>query len=119
MKTSKLTKAAKEERATKSANVLKQHLSTGDRVWCNITKTAASGMSRRIRCYIPLNDDGTSDHKPTIYDITWHVANVLDWPLNDDGIRVDGCGMDMGFHLVSTMARSLFGDYKTLDRVWM
>lgn len=40
--------------------------------------------------------------------ITYSAAIVIDWPINDDGIGVSGCGMDMHFHTVYTLARYLF-----------
>jgi len=42
-------------------------------------------------------------------DITWHAANVLGDKLGKrEGIRVPGCGMDMGFHLVYSLSSALY-----------
>lgn len=58
---------------------------------------SSSGMSRSIS--IVHNDQ----------DITWTVARFLGEPLDSHGgIRVDGCGMDMGFHLVYSLSRKLY-----------
>jgi len=32
---------------------------------------------------------------------------------------VTGCGMDMGFHLVNSLAYILFGDGYALDQRWL
>ena len=46
-----------------------------------------------------------------INDITYYVAHAIEWRLIDKGhraIRVQGGGMDMGFHLIYTLGRVLF-----------
>jgi hypothetical protein len=44
--------------------------------------------------------------------ITWQVAHALGWPLIDGAdqwrVRVDGAGMDMHFHLVHSLGRTLW-----------
>jgi hypothetical protein len=55
-----------------------------------------------------------------ILDLTYYAAIVLDWPLvevnGSRALRVGGCGMDMGFHTVYSLARSLFReDLNTKD----
>jgi len=43
--------------------------------------------------------------------IGYHVAAILDLPLDKNGgVRVGGCGMDMGFYLVYEVSRKLFPD---------
>ena len=36
-----------------------------------------------------------------------------------DGVIVGGCGMDMGFHLVSSMCEAVGRDYKTIKQRWL
>jgi hypothetical protein len=36
-----------------------------------------------------------------------------------NGIRVGGCGMDMGFHLVYTLSRALFDDGYYVKHEWL
>ena len=38
---------------------------------------------------------------------------------NRDAIRVGGCGMDMGFHLVDTLSRALYGEGYKLQHRWI
>lgn len=48
-----------------------------------------------------------------IINVTWRVATVLGDSVQSDGtIRVSGCGMDMGFHMVYNLARTLYRDFK-------
>lgn len=87
-----------------------------------ILRTASrSGMSRTISVVVP-GPDG-------IHDITWLVARAMGERLTDANghraIKVGGCGMDMGFHLVYSLSRVLYpaghnctgsdGYTKTLD----
>jgi alpha-galactosidase/6-phospho-beta-glucosidase family protein len=58
-------------------------------------------MSRRLNIYTVL--DGK------IINITWHVANVLEYRYNQEkeSMVVGGCGMDMGYHIVYSLSRVL------------
>lgn len=68
-------------------------------VWVNVTHVSKSGMSRRMRLYVVTPDRD-------VRDLTWLVARALDAMQPDDrGVRVDGCGMDMRWHLVDAVAR--------------
>lgn len=63
---------------------------------------ARSGMSRAI---VPrLIVDGE------LLNVTGCVSDLLGWPMHrgGEGVRVDGCGMDMGFHLVYSVASILY-----------
>lgn len=58
----------------------------------NITHVSKSGMQRRMRFYV----NG-------FVNITWHIAVILDKSMDDRGLKVDGCGMDMCFHVLSSL----------------
>ncbi|MFN8758825.1 MAG: hypothetical protein ACK5XA_08455 [Tagaea sp.] len=62
-----------------------------------------SGMSRRISIVVPDKDG-------ELLCVDWLAAQVLGWPCNGngEGIKVGGCGMDMGFHLVYSLSHSLY-----------
>lgn len=64
----------------------------------------ASGMSRDISLFY------VKDNK--IINITYYAGIALGWRLVDRNgsraVRVGGCGMDMGFHLVYTLARTIY-----------
>lgn len=59
-----------------------------------------SGMSRSISVL-------TTDSDGEIRDVSYDVARVLGWSLDHDngGVRVQGCGMDMAFHMIYSMSR--------------
>ena len=64
-----------------------------------------------------------------IFNITYSAALALGWPLSEKSghraIRVSGCGMDMGFHLVYTLSNVVYrghvdGDAGyTLQQAWL
>ena len=65
-----------------------------------INSVSRSGMTRRMAVY------SMKDHDY----LTYSVARALNWSMNDDGIKVGGCGMDMCFHLADTLTWALFGE---------
>lgn len=78
---------------------LARTLQDGDTVWTVLDGVSASGMSRNIRVLALKGGEP--------YHLSWSVARALGWPMRKDAIRVQGCGMDMGFHLVDVLARTL------------
>jgi predicted HAD superfamily phosphohydrolase len=68
-------------------------------------KVSASGMTRRISVFV-VDSDGD------LRDISYYVGAVLGWSITDvmghRTVRVDGCGMDMGFHLVYSLSYALY-----------
>lgn len=75
-------------------------LKPGQTVYTSVKTVSRSGMSRVIRLYVA---DGN-----IIRNISGYVANALDWPGYQDGVKVGGFGMDMGFHTVYTLGRVLW-----------
>ncbi len=64
---------------------------------------SSSGMSRSISVLHAAADG-------SITDVTWLVAKATGDKIdnNHGGIKVGGCGMDMGFHLVYSLSRVLY-----------
>ena len=90
-------------------------LDEGDTVYTVLRHCSASGMTRRIDLY-------TFKDNKKVY-LTGLYALMRGERPPKDGLKVSGCGMDMGFHLVYTMGRLLFegaGDngYK-LNHEWI
>lgn len=80
-------------------------LPAGGTCYTQVTSVAKSGMSRKMKFF--------AVHGEEIIDVTWKVATVLGDSVQHDGtIRVSGCGMDMGFHMVYNLSRTLYGDVK-------
>lgn len=74
-----------------------------------IESVSRSGMSRKMRVYVQDTDD---NGRPYLRWITNHVAKVLGWRMKRDWkdcVQVDGCGMDMCFHLADCLTRAVFG----------
>ena len=101
------------------------------KVYCNLRRVSRDGMNRVISFHL-AGEDG-------IIDITWHINKCLvdskgkAWysiDKTDYGLRVGGCGMDMGFSVVYNLSKFLYGSkreegqqdstgpYK-LDHVWI
>ncbi len=81
---------------------LKKTLKPGRTIYTDVKQVSRSGMSRHIKCYIV---DGGK-----IQNITWHISRVLGYSIDrdDGGLKVSGCGMDMGFHVIYNLAYTLF-----------
>lgn len=85
------------------------------KVYTILRHVSQSGMSRDIS--VKAIDHETGD----LVDISYSVSKLIGWSLRQKGhnaIRVTGCGMDMGFHLVSVLSWSLYGAEGTLKQEW-
>lgn len=71
-------------------------------IYACIKHVARSGMSRRMDFYLVGSDR-------RLVRVSWELSRILGWPLSDRGLRVDGCGMDMGFHTISCAMAALAG----------
>jgi hypothetical protein len=92
-----------------SARDLRKLLKPGDCVSTILRHVSRSGMFRRISMVIARDAE--------VIDITWDAARVMGDPVKqggkyvqDAGMAVGGCGMDMGFHIVHNLSSKLFPD---------
>ena len=127
MALSKAEKARRTEEARESGELLREILDTaglafphreGDRarrVYVTVTSVSRSGMSRQMKVLVGNSTTGN------ISNITRRVARVLGWRYSDRNgtVTVDGCGMDMGFHLVYSLSHALYGDGYALAKDWL
>jgi hypothetical protein len=82
---------------------LRNILRPGQTVYCILRHCSASGMTRRISLAII---DGTK-----LRTIDHLAADAMGAKLHkSEGIIANGCGMDMGFHLVYNLGRALWPD---------
>lgn len=109
---------------------LREWLKPGDTVYTILRSVSRSGMSRRIQVVIPYTEQRPCDcHTyppaaphfigPPRVDFlhpNFAVAAVLGLPLNDTGIAMGGCGMDMGFALVYELSSKVFPTYRCLGQ---
>lgn len=94
-----------EERA-EALHALRAKLPPDSTVYTVLRSASRSGMSRVLSTLIV--EDGR------LVDVTWYVARLLGYPLREvngsRGLFVQGCGMDMGFHVVYGISRTLWND---------
>lgn len=94
---------------------LRNWIKPGDTVYTVLRHVSASGMTRVIS--LVVIKPGKRGEAPRLIHPNYAAAKVLGWTLTtkhgSDGIRVSGCGMDMGFHLVYTLGRVLWPSKKT------
>lgn len=79
-------------------------LSPGDEVLTILRHVTKSGMTRWIDVYT-IHDGELTYLSPYVARLLGEVVNT-----QHDGIKVGGCGMDMGFHLVYNLSATLFRD---------
>ena len=97
-----MTKFEQAQRA-EAVETLRKILKPGDKVHTILRNVSRSGMSRRIDLY-KMEADGPRY-------LSGYVATAMgERRHKDGGIIVGGCGMDMGFHLVYSLSRTLFPD---------
>lgn len=101
--------ASSEQKRQESKEMLQAMIKEGDTIYTVLTHVSASGMSRDIKVLI-----GNSDN--SITDISMYVANTLEYKRAKSGdIKVSGCGMDMGYHVVYSLSKELFKNTEQKD----
>lgn len=85
----------------------------GSDVYTILRHVSGSGMTRRISVVV------IADGKPR--DISWSIAKLGMFKMdpNKEGLKVGGAGMDMGFHVVYTLASKLYDDGYALHQHWI
>lgn len=86
---------------------LLEWLKPGDTVYCILRHVSSSGMSRVIDLVLmpkPGSDDTVPRH------IAYNAAILLGMKYDSqrEGIKISGCGMDMGFSLVYSLGSALW-----------
>lgn len=79
----------------------------GNTVFTQLRHVSASGMTRAISFWLPyVKSDGTAG----LTKLDWYMvqAGLGKFDRKHDGIRVSGCGMDMGFHMVYNLGYALW-----------
>lgn len=94
----------------KAIEQLKEHMKPGDTIWTELKHVSRSGMTRYITVRLLKPHTYTGECYP--YDWTYVASVALGWSFNDKhrAIKVGGCGMDMGFHLVYSLGQVLWPD---------
>ena len=92
---------------------LRRWLQPGATIYCVMRHVSRSGMTRVIDLLTIRDGD--------IVRIGYDAALALGWPYDyrRGGVKVSGTGMDMGFHLVHSLAYALFGVGDVLKHRWL
>ena len=92
---------------------LRDQLKPGTTVYTVLRHVSDSGMSRMIDLYYVADGE--------ILRVTWSAAKVLEltYDRNKEALRVEGCGMDMGFHVVNALSRMVHQDSQALKHRWL
>lgn len=94
-------KQEKEQEIKDSIQRLRKWLRPGDRVFTRVDHVSSSGMSREISCFISRGRE--------VINISWYVARALEYTQGkNDGIKIQGCGMDMGYHIIYSLGAVLW-----------
>lgn len=98
------------EQVQEAYEQLRKLIPQGSTVYCVLRGVSRSGMSRNIDFYAIIQDDD----KPRLQWLTGYMSAIgvvkqsrSDWE-KSRGAKVHGCGMDMGFHVVDTLASALY-----------
>jgi hypothetical protein len=88
---------------------LRKQLPRGSRIYLILRSVSRSGTSRVISPYRFITTGKKNEVSPD--PLECDVAQVLGYRLSDhpEGIKVAGCGMDMGFALVYALSQALYG----------
>ncbi|HXP51800.1 MAG TPA: hypothetical protein VN922_17720 [Bacteroidia bacterium] len=100
-----MTKKEQAEREVEDARAeLHKLVKPGDKVYTILRHVSASGMSRVIDPFIVMKGKNIPLH------LGWYAERLLGYKRSDRyvGVKVGGAGMDMGFHLVYELSRSLY-----------
>ncbi len=100
------TKIEQEE----AAETLRGLIKPGDTVYTSVSHVSRSGMMRVIDAFTMQNNEPRN--------ISGLVALATTYTYNEkhQGVRVDGCGMDMGFALVYSLSHALYPSYKCVGQ---
>lgn len=97
------TKKQKELRKLESKNALLNNymLKPTDTLIIVLKSVSRSGMCCRMRVLILMPDNR---------DISWIIEKLCDLSINNIGLRITGCGMDMAFWLAEKITQALYRD---------
>jgi len=95
---------AKETEKQEAIDDLRKLLRPGDTVYTILRNVSRSGMSRTVDAYIMQNNEPRR--------LSWAIARAigLTYDKTHEGIKVGGCGMDVGFEVVYHLGYALWPD---------
>jgi hypothetical protein len=107
------------EKQSEAKEKLLGWIKPGDTVYTICDHVSRSGMMRHIRIVVALYDDETK--RVHFIHPNYSASELLGYSMakGTSALKVGGCGMDMGFHLVHSLSAKLFGDGYALKHEWI
>lgn len=93
----------RQDAKTEAIARLRELCPPGSTILCVLDHVSRSGMSRRINFY------ADSEGQPWLNGLIEKLGQYKRGA-GGDGLRVDGCGMDMGFAVVYDVARTIYAE---------
>lgn len=87
---------------------LRTLIKPGDTVYTVLRHVSRSGMSRTIDVFI------MRDGQPCRITRSVGQATGIDYDRKHEGLKLGGCGYDVGFHAVYALAHSLFSEFRCI-----
>lgn len=116
---------AKEMKRAEAILHLRTILPRGSTVYTILRSVSRSGMTRGIDCYM-LSIENVGGQQVAVPNwITSYVGHAIDSPQPENywrkslGLKVGGCGMDMGFHVVNSLSYALYDDGYAIKHAWL
>lgn len=112
----------KEKEKQEQLESLRKWFPIGSTVYTILRRVSGSGMSRDISivCIHPEEyGTGTRWISHPNYAVSKVLGSRLVTKNGSDAVRVNGCGMDMGYHVVHSLAYALHGDGYALSHEWL
>lgn len=89
---------------------LREMVKPGDTIYTVLRHVSRSGMMRHIDLYVMKTDD---QGEPAKLYLSYLAAQAMDYRTTDSGaLKVGGCGMDMGYHVVHSLSMTLYPEYE-------
>ena len=101
------------ERAKQCKTMLADSVHEGDTIFTVLRHVSASGMQRTIDCFVKR------DNRPFYLSGYMEGIGIAKRKHRQEGLVVNGCGMDMGFDLVYRLSYELFGKGNALRHEWL
>ncbi len=114
-----MTKSERETQKAEAIKQLREYLPAGSMVYTILREVSRSGMSRKIS--VMAFDKGDNGEIYPLH-LSILVGRALGWRVKtgfNDTLLVSGCGMDMGLHLVTSLAYTLYGKSDALKQRWI
>lgn len=106
---SSAARSAERSEAIRSLLTGPGELRPGDTVFTVLRHVSSTGMSRSIDCYVfRPRRPGARECEPMY--LSGLVAHAIGYPFDErrGGVKIGGCGMDMGFAIVNHLSTVLF-----------